>query len=83
MHRAELYKESNSFQLKETLLVFEDYLPKLKWSQETEKVLDVGCGTGDVTAGVLNDEVQKRTNGRSAIVGTDMSQKMVDFAKEK
>ena len=42
-----------------------------------ETVLDVGCGTGKITA-----EIAKRTP-KGLVLGLDVNKKMVDFAKEK
>ena len=85
MHRAELYKKNNQFQLFETLLVLDEFMPKLDWSSKDDKVLDVGCGTGDVTAGVLSDRIRasKGKDGGVKVVGTDLAKEMVKFATEK
>ncbi len=43
-----------------------------------EKILDAGCGTGEVTSKIL-----QKTGGSGEVVGVDLSQDMLSIAREK
>ncbi|KAF4532442.1 hypothetical protein B566_EDAN014447 [Ephemera danica] len=50
----------------------------LTWGQEECDVLDVGCGTADVTRHLLRPSLKCKN---PHIVGIDMSQAMVDYSR--
>ena len=52
MHNAPLYASSNQMQRRDASLALAAHVPKMKWSKG-ERILDVGCGSGDVTASLL------------------------------
>lgn len=52
MKKADLYEASNSMQKQDTSEVLSEFCSRLYYGSN-EKVLDVGCGPGDVTAGMI------------------------------
>ncbi|XP_028043953.1 juvenile hormone acid O-methyltransferase-like [Bombyx mandarina] len=46
---AELYRNSSSMQRRDALNSLTEYLPKFKWKESKEKILDIGCADGSVT----------------------------------
>lgn len=52
MENAELYAIYNSMQRRSTEAVLAELSPMFRWA-DNERVLDIGCGPGDVTAQVL------------------------------
>lgn len=48
-----LYSAYNTMQRRDSLDIITEFFPQMSWMNETECVLDVGCGPGDVTAGIL------------------------------
>lgn len=52
MDNAELYAIYNSMQRRSTESVLAELSPMFPWA-DNERVLDIGCGPGDVTAQVL------------------------------
>ncbi|KAF4518561.1 hypothetical protein B566_EDAN015372 [Ephemera danica] len=78
MELPKLYTTINQSQRRD----FQDTLAKfsscLTWGEEECDVLDVGCGSGDVTRDVLRPSLQC---SKPRIVGIDVSQAMVDFAR--
>lgn len=52
MDNAELYAIYNSMQRRSTEAVLAELSPMFCWA-DNERVLDIGCGPGDVTAQVL------------------------------
>lgn len=52
MDNAELYAIYNSMQRRSTEAVLAELSPIFHWA-DNERVLDIGCGPGDVTAQVL------------------------------
>lgn len=52
MDNAELYAIYNSMQRRSTEAVLAELSPMFRWT-DNERVLDIGCGPGDVTAQVL------------------------------
>ena len=66
--------DSIKFRLKEVTEHFFKFLPKL----DNLKILDVGCGTGETLT-----YTSKIINKSSKITAIDISQSMIDFAKNK
>lgn len=78
MNKAQLYHRSNECQRVDTQLVLDEYLPVIKWNKHA-KVMDVGCGTGDVTIDLLFPVLPKTF---IELIGTDISEAMIYFAKK-
>ena len=85
MHRAELYDSANELQTMDAELLLDDYLPLMFWGDnEEEIVVDVGCGTGSVTADVLQKKIKEYGQKTPfKILGLDISEEMVSFAQKK
>ena len=109
MNNANLYSSSNSLQRRDAESVIKEFLPKMSWKRANNKqgnvdnlgggelVLDVGCGSGDVTKELLmpavgkslsssssggkNKNKQNKFGNRHNIVGVDISGDMIDYAK--
>lgn len=69
---AEYYDES--FDGKFVKPMYEHILRRLK-KEERARILDVGCGTGNV--------LKELVNGSRQLYGVDLSEKMVEIAKER
>ncbi|XP_046962811.1 juvenile hormone acid O-methyltransferase [Vanessa cardui] len=79
MNNAELYQKSNTLQKRDALQCLEEYAKKIKWKNDGDTVIDIGCGDGSVTTSVLKKFIP---NNCKRIVGCDISEKMVQFANE-
>jgi len=66
MNNAALYERANALQRRDCEATLAEFAPRMKWksssttaaaaaavSADVEMVLDIGCGSGDFTAGVL------------------------------
>uniref|UniRef100_A0A023F6M8 Putative farnesoic acid o-methyltransferase n=1 Tax=Triatoma infestans TaxID=30076 RepID=A0A023F6M8_TRIIF len=76
MHDAETYHKFTLLSCagaKEVLIYVKD---KLTWN-ENENILDIGCGTGDITVNVITEYVPSD----SKIIGADISDEMIKFAE--
>lgn len=82
MHNANLYEYANMLQKRDTANVLREFAPKLKWNTQ-ELILDIGCGSGDVTSGLLVPAIPKNMTKNFNVVGVDVSNDMVDHAKDK
>lgn len=74
----ELYDKANQLQVKDGLSLLEqvkNYLNENK-KNRISKVLDVGCGTGNITQ-LIPDYISC-----DSIIGMDLSDSMIDFAKQ-
>lgn len=78
MNKAKLYQRSNELQRVDTKLVLSEYAPLIKWNG-FDTVMDVGCGTGDVTVDFLLPEIPTTY---LKLVGTDISDSMIRYANE-
>lgn len=58
--------------------VFAKYIASLTNKLEFPKVLDIGCGTGNLTR-----RIEHYVSKKGFIVGLDLSRKMIDVAKKK
>ncbi|XP_053630408.2 juvenile hormone acid O-methyltransferase [Cherax quadricarinatus] len=78
MEDAQLYVSANGLQRRDALLVLSEYLPQMEWKEDGETVLDVGCGSGDVTRNLLVPLLPQVKQ----VVGVDLSQEMVTYASK-
>lgn len=58
MDNAELYVVYNAIQKKEAADLIAEFFPHLSWTED-EKVLDIGCGPGDVSTQILIPQIPK------------------------
>ncbi|XP_050664954.1 juvenile hormone acid O-methyltransferase [Leptidea sinapis] len=79
MNNAELYQRSNTLQKRDALDCLEEYKKKLNW-KNYETVIDIGCGDGSVTTGILRKFLP---NDFKQLIGCDISDKMIDYANMK
>jgi juvenile hormone acid methyltransferase len=54
---AQDYINGNQFQRNDNQEILEEFRYKMKW-RETETVLDIGCGPGDVTNDLLSPVIK-------------------------
>ncbi|KAF4518562.1 hypothetical protein B566_EDAN015373 [Ephemera danica] len=78
MHSPEQYAAANILQRDDFAETLAKFSSCLTWGEEECDVLDVGCGSGDVTRDVLRPSLQC---SKPRIVGIDVSNSMVDFAR--
>ena len=76
MQNAPLYATSNQMQRRDAAVALAAHLPSMTWEEE-EDILDVGCGSGDVTASLLYSAIPVRCR----LTGCDVSCEMVEFAR--
>lgn len=76
MNNPTLYAQSNPFQMRDASHVLK--MHKELTSKLPEVILDIGCGTGDVTTQIL----APNCSSQSIIVGVDISPKMVNYARQ-
>lgn len=80
MLQPKLYYKNNGLQKNDARYVLENYFDLVRWNpDEEESVMDVGCGTGDVTCELILPRIPKAHK----LVGTDFSADMVEFASCK
>lgn len=82
MHNANLYEDASTLQKRDTAAVLAEFIPKITWKPR-ELVLDVGCGAGDVTAGVLMPSIPASVVRAVDTVGVDVSGEMVAHAQKR
>nr|QAB35587.1 juvenile hormone acid O-methyltransferase [Cyrtorhinus lividipennis] len=76
MFNPTLYVKQNALQKRDVGLVLQDVIHRLQWDQE-ERILDVGCGPGDITTSVLSNYLPEDVS----IVGCDISENMIKYAQ--
>ncbi|CAH2076689.1 unnamed protein product, partial [Iphiclides podalirius] len=76
---AELYQKSNTLQKRDALECLEEYARKIRWRRLSDRVIDIGCGDGSVTASILRRYIP---NSCSRLMGCDISKKMVQHANK-
>ncbi|XP_023936443.1 juvenile hormone acid O-methyltransferase [Bicyclus anynana] len=79
MNNAELYQQSNTLQKRDALQCLEEYAKKIKWKNDGDTVIDIGCGDGSVTSSILKTFLPYNYK---KLVGCDISEKMVQFANK-
>lgn len=81
MKKAALYQRSNGLQRFDAQNVLNEYAYRFQSrSNESESLLDVGCGSGDITMDLVLPILPLNFK---RLVGCDLSQDMVDFARKK
>lgn len=81
MDNPKLYSTQNSLQTTDNIHVIYKYLSLMQWGdQDGLVVLDVGCGEGRTTADILLPKLPPTV---SKVIGCDLSEKMIQFAKER
>lgn len=81
MEQVALYSESHELQRTDAIYVLENYFRFMKWDLDVQgKILDIGCGDGDVTLHLL---LPKLPRNFVKLVATDISDEMLSFAKTK
>lgn len=78
MEEPHIYSKYKGLQKTDAIYVIENYLRLIKWSRNSEEILDIGCGDGQVTIEILLPNLPRNC---SRIIGTDKSENMVNFAK--
>ncbi|CAB3362193.1 Hypothetical predicted protein [Cloeon dipterum] len=78
MHKAQLYSSANALQTRDAAAALSLYRDAMSWPDECD-VLDVGCGSGDVTSQLLLPALKSY----SSLTGVDVSQQMVKYAMSK
>lgn len=74
-----MYAESNNFQRSVTKNVLHEFAPLPKWREDgCDSVLDVGCGSGDVTIEQILPVLPTKFN---RLLACDMSHKMIAYAQ--
>ncbi|XP_015596067.1 juvenile hormone acid O-methyltransferase [Cephus cinctus] len=77
MDNVEDYVNSHDLQRRDASDVIEEFIDEV--AQMDGRCIDIGCGPGDVT----NDIILPRLAKDAAIVGADISEKMIKHAKKK
>lgn len=81
MEQVTLYSESHELQRTDAQYVLETYFRFIKWDNEiNSKILDIGCGDGDVTLHLLLPKIPRNFK---ELIATDILDDMLVFAKEK
>lgn len=81
MHKAALYKCSNGLQRRDAKQTIEEFSHALQWrSDGCDSLLDIGCGSGDVTIDYLLPILPPNFQ---RLVGVDLSQEMIEFAGQQ
>ncbi|XP_059476676.1 juvenile hormone acid O-methyltransferase [Neocloeon triangulifer] len=78
MNRAQLYSSANALQTRDAAAALSLYCDVMSWPEECF-VLDVGCGSGDVTSKLLLPALKRC----STVTAVDVSPSMVKFAASK
>ncbi|CAB3223296.1 unnamed protein product [Arctia plantaginis] len=77
MNNANLYQQSNSIQKRDALACLEKHAPKMKWKNNNNRIIDIGCGDGTVT-----NMLKKYIPTDFKLLGSDTSESMVDYANK-
>ncbi|XP_037927121.1 juvenile hormone acid O-methyltransferase-like isoform X2 [Hermetia illucens] len=73
------YSVYSSVQRYDAKKVLDEYAEKIKWRNDgNDTVLDIGCGTGDVTVEHILSHIPVKFR---KLVGVDISQEMIGYAK--
>lgn len=81
MNNADSYAKNKKMQKEDALYLLDNYFRLIKLHpQGIDRILDVGCGDGEVTVEILFDKFPKKNQ---KIVGCDISENMVNYANKK
>lgn len=81
MHNAELYQDANKMQRRDAEQLIKEYANILKWRPDgSDSILDIGCGSGDVTIDFVLPILPKNFR---RLTGFDLSDEMVEYARNK
>ena len=83
MDRPELYQDNNAMQKIETIKFLKKYLPQINWKSENERVLDIGCGSGELTHDILYKMIEEKASTIEEFAGSDISQNMVNHVASR
>lgn len=81
MHKAALYHQSNGLQRRDAEQIINEYAQILQWrSDGGDSILDIGCGSGDVTIDYLLPILPQNYR---RMTGVDLSGDMVEYARKQ
>lgn len=80
MNRPELYNRANQVQRHDAKLLIQEFGSRFHWQLDRgDRIMDIGCGSGDVTIDFLEPLLPPNYE---KLVGSDISQKMLTYAKK-
>lgn len=80
MNQASLYQRANEVQRRDAKQILSEYASMIQWRYDgNDSLLDVGTGSGDVLMDFIYPLMPRQFK---RLVGTDVSRKMVDFARK-
>lgn len=78
MNDPESYRKAEFFKI-DLKMFFDEYKAKMRWRPDgKDSLLDIGCAGGNITMDVIHPMLPKTF---SRLVGVDISETMVDYAK--
>jgi len=78
MNKPKLYASCNDFSIRESGKSISEYINSMSW-KPGDRVLDLGCGPGNVTTEVL---MPRLPADFGLLVGADLSSDMIQYATE-
>lgn len=80
MNNGDLYLRNNDVQRRDSKETIEEFAFHFRWKYDgMDKLLDIGCGTGDVLCDFVLPTVPKEIH---KIIGIDISPKILECARE-
>lgn len=80
MNNPVVYDQSNNLQRQEVRKLLQKYKNKIIWRRDGKDLLDIGCGSGNITIDFL---LPMLPSNFERLMGIDKSEKMVFHAREK
>lgn len=80
MRNPELYEKHNIGQRRQCESLLNEIVPRLRWGSANQKILDVGCASGDFTAQLIPPKIP--ADRSCQIIGFDISPEMVEHARK-
>jgi len=78
MNNPKLYKKVNNVQHRDVIHLLERFSDMIKWRNDgKDSVLDIGCGSGDITSNILGAIMPKSFK---CLKGIDKSPEMIQYA---